>query len=59
MSKTEEIQNRIFEIREQIFDLQEIIASDACRYYSQLYNRLLVLEAELRNKERELAKATC
>jgi hypothetical protein len=54
MGKAEEIRHRIVEINDSIFDLREQINSETCKYYSQLYSRLLVLETELRVKQREL-----
>lgn len=52
----EEIYERINKIKDDIFDLREQINSAQCRHCSSLYDKMMILEQELKGYQRELLK---
>ena len=52
----EKIQNRISEIKEEIWEARAYISSESCKRCSDMYEKILRLEQEIKGLQRKLDK---
>lgn len=50
----EKILNRIYNIREEIWETRAYISSDFCRRCSDMYDKIMILEQELKGLQRKI-----
>jgi hypothetical protein len=55
-SEKEKILNRIYYLKEEIWETRSYISSDFCRRCSEMYDKIIVLEQELKGLQRKLEK---
>ena len=55
-SENEKILDRILFLKEEIWETRAYISSDICRRCSEMYDKILVLEQELKGLQRKLEK---
>jgi hypothetical protein len=50
----EKIYNRIFDLRNQIYEIKDYISSDFCKKCSDMYTKMFVLEQELKGLQKKV-----
>lgn len=55
-NEREKILNRIFYVKEEIWEARAYISSDICQRCSEMYSKIAVLEQELKGLQRKLEK---
>lgn len=54
-SEKEKILNKIYNLKEEIWETRAYISSDFCKKCSEMYTKIAVLEQQLRGLEKKLA----
>lgn len=55
-SEKEKILNRISYLKEEIWETRAYISSDFCKRCSEMYDKIIILEQELKGLQRKLEK---
>lgn len=55
-NEREKILNRISDLKEEIWETRSYISSDICQRCSDMYDKIVILEQELKGLQRKLEK---